>query len=354
MTKTSEGLGKKIKDTANALLEASRSGAFALIRYHNDADGICAALSIGKIFFNPPPLFIPSHSATYSLEEAEDDAEILLKKEKPLCILLDFGVNDESVRAIGRLKDEGIEVLIIDHHPISNRLQHVDFLVSPLLYSLSSDYTTGFLCAQIAKYAGISDKSVDMYGRVSIAGDKSELIKVGEKERKAAMILEFVSSSSEFPKNVQYYERVLEDKELFDSLWLCAKDKFEKILEGSRTCTRVVEKEKWKLYYINVDKLTKREHFPSKAKALTVIFDAICEVESKKAVIVVGWGDALIVFRANREAIEAGFDSIKVIEMVKAEIGNAIRSGGGHRAAASIRTKRGFGPIILREIERMI
>ena len=54
-------------------------------------------------------------------------------------------------------------------------------------------------------------------------------------------------------------------------------------------------------------------------------------------------------FRANSAAKKAGFSATRIIAEIKAELTNAVDSGGGHDVAASIRANEGFLKIVLDE-----
>ncbi len=371
-------LSEKMKECSKLLAEARDSKASVLIRYHNDADGICSGLCISGIFSSNISSF-PSDSATYLAEDSYSDARLLSGKKgaglalgegNALAIILDFGVNEESVSSLRELKASGAKLIIIDHHPFCKEAEELaDLLVSPISFSLESKYTAGYLCSEIAKIAmgsgiakgkggagkeGEVSEKLERYKKIALAGDRSMLGKIEENERKAALVLEYVATYKEFPKNLEFYRKVLEDKELFASIYASAREKFEEIIREAGNCTRVVRKGKLILHYINIDKLMKKHHFPSKAKALTQVFDAVCENEKGHAVVVIGWGESLITFRVSPEAILLGFSAAEIIEKVKLEVKGGINTGGGHAAAASIRAKKGYGPLILKEIEKLI
>ncbi|OIO21650.1 hypothetical protein AUJ17_01735 [Candidatus Micrarchaeota archaeon CG1_02_47_40] len=387
-----EGVGgrellKDMETAAQALCKARKDGASVLIRYHNDADGICSALCICEALEPLQCISFPSDSATYQMEDAHIDVNLLSRGKNSLAIMLDFGVNEESLEALKEIKKTGAKLIIIDHHPYCEKVKEIaDVFVSPLSHSLESKYAAGFLCAKIAKIAGVGEgvekypkialadekeRLLENYARIALAGDRSSLAPIEEDAKKAALVLEYAATYEKFPKKLEFYKKLLEEGELFSSIYASAREKFEEIVEAAKNCTRRVERKEMAFHYVNMDKLMKMRHFPSKARALTQVFDALCEEEGmvqrgKKneaaagerekgnAVVVIGFGESLVTFRANQEAIKKGFDAGKIIERIKEEIKTGINLGGGHAAAASIRTKKGFAKIVLLEVEKAL
>ncbi|MBI4399658.1 DHH family phosphoesterase, partial [Candidatus Micrarchaeota archaeon] len=178
-----ELMRKDFEEAASRIKKAISSGRSVLIRYHNDADGICSAVAMhkaikefskelkGKVFF------YQNNGATYTTSEVMKDISLLStqeKNERPLVIIMDFGANEESFESISLLKSAGCEIIVIDHHPPSINAKDADLIVSPWRYGGGSEYCAGYLSAEVARQ--IADVEVLEIARVALTGDMSKLI----------------------------------------------------------------------------------------------------------------------------------------------------------------------------------
>ncbi len=345
-------------DAASMILSAAKSGRQIIARYHNDADGITSGLALMALVGDGKFYSAQARSAVYSLKEAIEDVHRLGGTDKPLAIFADFAANAESASALSLLHGAGVEIIIIDHHPFSEEaVKHASLFVSPHKHGdpSASHYAAGFLCSQIAMLGGCEKAEMERLAKISLCGDRSKFAPSGkdaEEFERAALVLDFLVTYSHFPNTLEFYGRVLSDKNLLSSMHTLAS---EKLSELAATAKRLCKVQKLgsgvSLVLVPLDKLTRQNEFPSKGKASGAAFDAF---RNGLPLVAVGFGEQIINFRASPQAIAAGFSAQKLILAVKGEIKDGIEAGGGHDAAASMRIVRGFEPLVLDEVVKRI
>lgn len=351
----------QINDAAKRIRRAILTMRPILIRYHADADGICGALALkkgmeklmrrenfGRELKRQIIRICQSNSAVYATSDALKDINLFSDSEtKPFAIFIDCGANEDSKDALSLLKGAGFEILIIDHHPTFFPIEeYTSCFVSPWKYGGESDYSAGFLSGEISKR--IENVEVDIFERISLIADKSRLIEENEELCKKGIVLDFLGIHSKFPSPLSFYENVLNDRELFDTIYAQATTKMERVKEGAKHYLKLKELSNGiRVYLVRLDKIVKKGEFPGKGKVCGKIHD---ELSSDLPTITIGCGGRIIIFRANQKAKESGFDATQLINELKNEITNGIDTGGGHSLAASLRINKGFGEIILEEI----
>ncbi len=343
-----ERLAPEIKKAAEFISDAGKEKNHVLIRFHNDADGVCGGIAIAKVVGGRYTA-IQNNSAVYRMSDAMRDAAGLKSESNSLLILIDFGANDESIDSLEMMKAAGIEIIIIDHHPPNKKVgKLVSLFVSPWNAGGDSDYSAGFLCSEIAREAGLDAEEI---GRISLAGDKSGLYEPSEEEVKKALVLDYVASYGGFPNTINFYESILAKKSLFLSLYSQASDKIENAFSLAKANTKVKEVGNFKIALVAHDKATKHREFPGKGKAVGLVFD---DLKGSGPFVAIGHGKRVINFRANREAVDAGFNATELIREIKKELKEAIISGGGHSVAASMRVEEGYSKVVLEEVLKRI
>jgi len=354
-----DGVIKKLKPGMRAfsrkILAALRLKRGMLIRFHNDADGVCGGLAIWSIAKQGKAIGIQNDSAVYETENALRDRGILGQSHFPLVILVDFGANDESVEGLRLLKEADFEIIVIDHHPPSEKAKEIiDCLLSPFNVGGGSEYSAGYLCAEIAKCSGSSAREMDELSRTSLTGDRSLLYLPKEEDAKRALVLDYMSSRKEFLHTLEFYGNALKDNSLFSSAYSEARDKMEEAGRESKRYRKMKKVGPFSVCFVNLDGFTKKGEFPSKGKAIGIVFDDLMLENPTAPFVAIGHGAGIINFRVSRKAIETGFSALRLIGRLKKELLTGIESGGGHHAAASMRIKKGFERIMLDEIENLI
>ena len=117
--KITKKLKPKIQQLAEKLTEASMNRRYIMLRFHGDADGISGALALSEVL---KCYAYQQNAAVYSVRDAIRDLSNLTNEDNPLAVFLDFGMNKESEEGLGLLKAAGVELVLIDNHPPSEKI----------------------------------------------------------------------------------------------------------------------------------------------------------------------------------------------------------------------------------------
>ncbi|MEM3399714.1 MAG: hypothetical protein QXP42_02695 [Candidatus Micrarchaeia archaeon] len=335
-------LRKKMEPIAREILLSVFSLKQIHVRFHEDADGACAALCIRGAIVNRAAAygydeqlinkmfrFEQIGSAIYTEHDAFHD--LPKSSRSSIFLLLDFASNEESRYGIQILKRAGMRVGVIDHHPPpwdSNfeKLLGVDFFISPWACGGDSSHTAGVICGELGKMLGA--KGLAELQKISVAGDRSSLIKFSEKHKNSALLLDFALSKK---MSLLTCAEALNNPQVFSPLLSEAKLVLEEALEEALAKTQVFSTGAFTLAVIAIDKLATRP-FPKKSLLCTLIHEKI-----GKNAITVGYGKKLFIIRVSEEAVKNGFDANRFVSDAKNEFRDIIIAGGGHSKAASIR-----------------
>jgi len=339
-----------------------------VIRYHGDCDGICSALSIYLSIkdlvgesewpeYRKKILTFMNHSAIYFIAGVLDDMELVRHMQsstQPLAILLDFSVNSESMESLKTLKKANFEIIIADHHPPEAEIKQIaTLLVSPWLHGGNSDYTAGLVAGEIARKLKPFD-GIDEIETISLIGDRSKLPITQEEQLKhKALVLDFMSSSSDFAESLETYHSILKDAKKTDSLYKTAMKRVDDVRKQALSYSKLKELDNgFRVVLVRLEKV-KSGDFPPKGRICGEVHDEF----SKKLdvpLVTVAYGDRAMHIRANAKARKAGFNANQIIGVLKNEFRNGIESGGGHDVAAGIRINTGFQRMVLDELVKKI
>ncbi|MEK6981874.1 MAG: DHH family phosphoesterase [Candidatus Micrarchaeota archaeon] len=334
-----------------------RSNKFVLLKYHNDADGICAALSITSFLKCRSE---QQKSAVYSEKDAVRDLETITNETNPVVVFVDFGASIESQNGLKLLKAGGATIIIIDHHPPSKEISNHSYIfVSPWAVSdesESSRYPAGYLCAEIAKYFTNDDSEIaklNDYAKIACAGDKSKILEITEQDRRKALALDYIALYGGYP-NLSFYKKILSSPDILSSILEQAEEKLNAILSNAKR--RMIQKDlpNVTVYLLELEGLTKQYEFPSKGKAATTIFEALVKENPTKPIIVIGYGKQTVVIRINDLAAEAGYSGKEIAETTKTTMKDFVESAGGHQKAAAVRVKKEFAKSVAEELVKII
>lgn len=339
----------KIKELVAKLKKVKADNRFVLLRFHHDADGISGAFALSKVIgFSA----FQQNSAVYTVKDAIRDLSNISHEEKPLVVLLDFGLNKESIEGLKLLKAAGVEVFAIDHHPPSKEVMEVpDFVLTPWEFAEGEDvshYVAGYLCAEIA---GAMGEDAEEYAKIACAGDKSDLLGSDENDRKRALVLDYLAAHSGFGNNLKFYKSVLGNKELFDSMWLQAD---EKIAEAADKVMKTMKKKKAggvAVYLLELEPVIVKGEFPNRSKITTRVFERL---KRDGPLVVLGLGKRTVIMRINDSAAQKGIRADDIAKKILETMPDFAESGGGHGRAGAIRVKEGFVDSVVEEIIRMI
>jgi len=327
-----ERMWEDMKRAARKIKAAELLSSYNVMRFHGDADGISAAFQLSFL----PSVKIQQHSPHYTPRDALGDVASANSSARFL-LLLDLVGEDGEGLDIAR--SGGFDVVVVDHH---EHQRHEGVLeINPWHHGLESSYTAGYLSYEIARLLGRGEEE---WLRVSLAGDKSDLLPVGEKDREKAMALDYLATYA--PNNLEFYRKAMADPSLYRTIVLNAEDS---MLELKQLIVRQAKKkrvgEAW-VYLINTDAVKRKKDFPSRAKVTTLLFEMVKDKEA----IAVGHSSRVVTLRLSPSLAEKGVDVRKIIERVKAQYPDIVISGGGHPRAGSILFLEGYKDLILTEV----
>lgn len=351
-----DSMSDSFKSAAAALRGFASQGGTIYLRYHNDGDGICAALclKIALEYIGCAVASKASGGATYLESEAFSDAAFLASKPgKPVAVFLDFATNPESVRSLGSLKSTtlGISIISIDHHPPAMGLSDAcDLCVNQHSAGADVNYSAGILASKIAcEIAGQASPLTPFFndlGALSLACDKSSLAPKSENIERLAFALDFSATSKKKGFGLQDALNLLTGPEEFMTAWAYAQEMFMEIEPYYEAAVQKKAIGKVEFHSLNLDYLRKKSSSLPPSRIVDFYFWRVVQGNPSLPIAVVGFSDRLVTFRANKEAVACGFRSDLVIEEIKKSLQSGIDGGGGHASAASVRMAGGMGAIV--------
>lgn len=350
-------LASSFDDAARRIRRAIFSFKPILIRYNGDADGICSGLCIKRAIEHllgrdakRRLLFAQNNPAVYSEGDALRDVSVLRmlpdQMGTPLVILLDFAANTESLQGIELHKGAANELLIVDHHPFDPKIPVLaECFVSPMTCNGTSHYCTGLLAGEIAKR--VAEQDMEELQRIAMAGDKSKLVEADPEHQRLAQAIDFLAIYQRGVSTLDFYDKSLQDRKFMDSVYEQSVAKMKHAAEVAKEFVKMREFQNgFMLCKIRMDAAAKKGEFPTKGKATGSVHDDIA-AKTDRPLVTLGYGERMISIRANPQALARGFNASKMIDQLKADMSNAVESGGGHAVAASIKVNKGFGKIVL-------
>ncbi len=360
-------LTPQIRETAKRIKRAVSMGRDILLRFHNDADGIAGGLAIYRVLKSMDEHVHVSNrqnsSVIYNPSDALADLNTLTSYN-PLVLIIDFGSGEESQEAINLLRAAGVEVVMIDHHPYDVQ-PTVDYYLSPWILRSDkridlSQYTAGYLSVEVARLLGLDDDTAKRLTSISFSGDKSRFRKIFSDDE-TALVFDYLGTYSTFPNTLDFYNSLLDNQSLRESIYHQAKDKLDTIRDKGFVYLKVKDVplsgmgDGLLFGTINIEKVIKKFEFPSKAKTIGVLFDTLVERNPGRPVIVVGYGGKLITFRVNDEGFQIGLSARDLVKEILTEFKDLVVGGGGHDKAASVRTMGNeYTKIIMEWLENKI
>ena len=229
--------------SARCIKKAYTAGHSIIIKHHNDADGISAALALHAalepiVQRNGYPQRMPllrfvSRSPYYDITDLFKELEFINRQNlRPFFIFLDIGSGKENNFAFSLLNQLDIPFCVIDHHG-SEDLGSITALsrdhLNPHLYGLDSSITAGMLSFEVAC---ILDSKVaassPILPAISAIGDKSDSAEAqhyisksklsSEDLMRYALALDFMSYNLRYDSGDFLYDRIIRDKAFAYSL----------------------------------------------------------------------------------------------------------------------------------------
>lgn len=332
-----------------------------LMRFNNDADGICSGLSIYRAVlalskeggYDARKLLrdYQNNSAIYEFGDASGDVLLLrgISDLQPLIVLLDFGANSESVEGLKVAKGAGAQLLAIDHHPPNQEaVKMFEVFVSPwTIKGGTSDYCAGLISGEVA--TRLAPLEFTRLQRIALAGDRSRLIVPSDDERNAALALDYLADTVKPRNTLAVCDSVVSNANKLQSTYKLAISKLEQARASAKAVAKIRQLPNgFTLALADISKFLQKGEFPPRGKVTGALHDSL-STSIPGPLVTIGYGKDAINIRANAAARQAGLNSGAIINNLKSELPNAISSGGGHDVAASIRPNEGFTKIVLNE-----
>jgi RecJ-like exonuclease len=337
----------RIRKLAERLIEAKLNNTFILLRFHHDADGIAGALALSEVLRFQA---YQQNSAVYSVKDAVKDLSSLSHEEKPLAVLLDFGMNRESEEGLRLLKAAGVELMIVDHHPPSgDAVSMADYALTPWEASKAANtsrYVAGYLASEIARAMGAE---TERYARIACAGDRSTLLEASESDGKTALVLDYLAAHSGFGNNLRFYKNVLNKEELFTSIAGQAQESIDEAADKALAGAKHTKEGAVRICIFSLANVVRKGEWPPSGKVTTRVFD---KLKDGGPLLCMGYTDRSIIMRLNDGAMEAGLSATLLAEKVKGSMADFVDGGGGHAKAGALRAKQGFVKDVLNELVR--
>ncbi|MET1123965.1 MAG: DHH family phosphoesterase [Archaeoglobaceae archaeon] len=361
-------LKEEMMSVARELKRAIYESRPVIIRHHWDADGVCGGVAlevaltrlVEKVHSDSEAKYYLvkrriSRAPFYELEDVVKDLdESLEDAEKfgdkiPLVVLVDNGSGAEDVPAIRQLLAFGADVITIDHHyPDVEVDAYLLHHVNPYKVGGDSNYTSGVLCAEIARM--ISDVDVVQLAAVSVVADRAE----GEVERYVelsglsreelqdiALAIEYEMFYLRFRPASQIIHEILgfgrkdRQKKLVDILSSYAKQAIEEQLQPAMENVKVqVLPNGVALAALDVENFAKKFTFPPPGKLTGEVHDRLKEKYEK--LVTIGYGPDFAVIRS--EGVQ--LDIPRLVAELRNEVAAAV-DGGGHLVVGSIKFVQG-------------
>ncbi len=332
-----------ISKAAAEILYSRKAGRPILLRFHGDADGICGAFALSDVMYCKT---FQQNAAVYSVRDALRDIGNVGQEANPLIILLDFASNDASSAGLELLRAAGIQFMIIDHHPPGEKLP--EQAVSPFCYTEDgSKYTAGYLGCEIAAACGMDLEKAKQLARVACAGDKSLILESDGKDVEKARVLDFLAAHASFGNSLDFYRKVMDKSELYNSISLQAKESIEEA--AAKVSVKKSEQEGLTTAIFALDNVVKKGEWPPAGKITTNIFE---ELNNENPLLCIGYTERSVIMRLNDSAAKRGLSANELAKKTVESMADFVDGGGGHAKAGAVRVKKGFAKEVLNEIVR--
>jgi len=337
-----------LKNGALEVLTAKKLGRSVMLRFHGDADGICGAFALTAVL---PCKAFQQNSAIYSVKEALRDIAAIGQESRPIVILLDFGSADGCAEGLELLRAAGIDCVVIDHHPYTRK--NDPRIINPfMLNDDASKYTAGYLACEVAAVCGLEKDKALALAKVACSGDKSDILQSGPDDAKKAMVLDFLASHVSFGNNLDFYKKVMEKDELFQSIAVQADDSIREA--AAKAVSKMKRSEAGRLSIITfpLEGIVVKGEWPPSSKITTRVFDMMKAEAPGKAILCIGYTERSVILRLDDGAVSLGLSANDLAERVKRSMADFVEGGGGHVKAGAVRAKEGFVKEVVNELVR--
>jgi len=341
-------LWPKLREAALEIICAKKLGRSVLLRFHGDADGIAGAFALTAIIGCKA---FQHNSAMYGARDALRDMAMVGQESRPLVILLDFGSADGCREGLDLLSAAGIDHMVIDHHPYAVRDDV--WITNPFsVAGGASKYTAGYLACEVAMACGMERGKALELARIACSGDKSDILASDESDAKKAMVLDFLASHVSFGNNLDFYRKVMDKQELFDSIARQADESIEEAAQKAIAKTKRMKEGPLDICVFPLEGIYRKGEWPPSSKITTRVFDKLKVGTPDTPLLCIGQTDRSLIMRLNDEAVTLGLSANSLAEAIKKSMADFVQGGGGHVKAGAIRVREGFAKEVLGELLR--
>ncbi|MEM3364501.1 MAG: hypothetical protein QXS93_03260 [Candidatus Micrarchaeia archaeon] len=347
-----EPMRQAVEEMVQRIEEIAKSPDKVVVKYDTDGDGLSGALILYRMFEklgkSDDVTFVQSPSPVYLIEDAMHDAEMYGGAH---FIFVDGQNNNDSEDGLAILRKSAKTISIIDHHLSTRSKAPGEIVVTPMWYGLGYEYTSGFLCYEIARR--VCDADYEILWKSSLYCDKSTLnFEITGEVEEVGLVLDYMSTIMDHEKHsIQFIDALIRNKEMRRVEYLAAKDAIETATRLALSIAREsVLPNGVVVVQVEVGRIVEPGEFPPRGKVTGRVHDAFIEKEEyrDRPVVTIGYTSDSMMVRANRKALERGFNGNSIIEELKKEMQDTIISGGGHAGASAMKFARGFEKIIMR------
>lgn len=312
------------------------------LRYNADTDGICSALFIKNAIqsfskengITPVFIEVSSPPAIYTKPQSINEMKYFEEMNlQPLCILLDHAANSESVAALNHIKSLSFPIVIVDHHPPDNSIQKItDYFISPFSVEVfDSKYTTGLLSYEISKsICNFADEKMLDY---SLLADASTFAKT--KDYTFPLAIDYYAQTNS-KATLDDYSQIISLPEYAQKLFSIANKTLHELADIAWEKSEFIKENDYFFVVTDLNGIIKKRTFPSKGMVINLVQKKAESESSNLSVVSFCYVGDSIGLRANSLAIQNGFDANLLIISLKEKFPRLIRSGGGHKGAASL------------------
>ncbi|MGC8647553.1 MAG: DHH family phosphoesterase [Candidatus Micrarchaeia archaeon] len=364
-----ENIAEKMESTlaiaANLLLKSILSGAPIVVRFHNDADGASGAIALykvirhieGKFGFESNISWRMNRSIEYSAEDFYYD-QVFFKGfksiEKPLVVIIDFGTNKGSEKSIVEAK-KSCNIIILDHHIQYEGFESVkpELYINPWDFGGDSNFTAGALVSVFGSL--ITGLDLSNLIKASFVGDFSTYAEFvpGSEQEKIAAVLDYLTASKRV-KNISpsYLLEFIEDKAKLEETYTHAKNlMIEAIDAGLRNVKNYLNNKGISIHIVDFKKISNDDGYPLPGRFSSALQHKFEELYGTNTVTIVHFGNYISI-RVSKE-ISSDIDLLGKISTLSSETNGQV-TGGGHKEAASIKTREGEMESTLRWLLRLL
>lgn len=366
-SKTLEDMQDSFSSAADEILQGINQKRPVWIRHHNDCDGYCAAMALEKAIIQRLHEFhvkesdvfffykrFPTRTPFYDYSDATRDISLALgeaerfNRKQPLLIIVDNGSSEEDLFALKKLQIYGIDVVVVDHHPTSTKVE--EFLkahVNPRLFDNETGLTASMLSAELAKLIDSRAEDTELLAATGGFGDKSDssemqqYLKLAEERgftaeylKSLAEVVDFEATQLLNMEGRQYVQDLLfgdykKQSAIVDIVKGEIEQEKNKLLQVVKEHTGILEKDNYILGMIDTENYFARTFYSK----ITSLAKEYWKEHHSKPLIMLGYADRVLTVRADKNL---SFDINELTTSLKEKYPASMLQGAGHPNAGSI------------------